>query len=165
MSLKIAWLGAAISLVIALASGGSASAQSAAGIWDMQGSATVRGAGIKETLAVTGVLTLDVGRTYTWEVDGDPLVEVGVWFQDGSRIILHTTNLLELVMAIEDELSVSLGEPVEIVPIKWSTVAGIDPRSGLLSIRDSQVIKAILLSSGMTLSLRTSTRLTGTPVP
>jgi len=165
MSLKVAWPGTVISLLIALATGAPALAQPAAGVWDLEGLATLRGAGVKETVSVTGILTLDVDRTYTLEEDGDPLLEEGVWFQDERHLFFFTTNVLELIMAMEDQLSVSLGEPVEVVPTKESTAAVIDPRTGLLSIRTSHVYKVFLLSSGMTFSARVSAKLSGTPVP
>jgi hypothetical protein len=122
----------------------------------------VKGPGGKGTFPGAGTLTLNPDRTYTLEIDGDPMVEEGVWFQDGKQIFIYVTNILELVMASEDELSVELGEPIEVVPMKSTAKCVLNPKTGLLSIKSKQLYRVIGQASGITAKLGLSTKATGT---
>ena len=162
MSSKGAWSSIAILLALALAQATPAQAQSASGAWDLLLTVKVKGPGGKGTFSETGMLILNSDRTYTLETDGDPLVEEGVWFQDGKQVFIYSTNLLELVTAIEDELSVELGEPVDVVPLRSSAKCVLNPKTGLLSLKSKQLIKVVGQVSGTTAKLGAASKATGT---
>ncbi len=162
MGSRVAWSSIVILLVLALAQSGPARAQSASGVWDMVITARGKGAGGKASFSGTGTLTLDPDRTYALETDGDPLIEEGVWFQDGKHVNLFATNILEMVIALEAEVSAQVGEPVEVIPLKSNTKCALNPNTGLLSVKTKQSVKVIGLTSGTTIKLGVTTKATGT---
>jgi hypothetical protein len=94
-----------------------------------------RAAGGKESFSGTGTLTLNPERTYTFESAVDPVIEEGAWFQDGNHVILISTNILEVVIALEAEVSARVGEPVEVIPLKSNSKCALNPNTGLLSVK------------------------------
>jgi hypothetical protein len=121
-----------------------------------------KGAGCKVRFFGTGTLTLNPDRTYTLETDGDPLIEEGVWFQDGKNVILIMTNILEMVIALEAEVTAQAGEPVEVIPLKSNSKCALNRKTGLLSVRNKMSLKVIGLTSGTTIKLGATAKATGT---
>jgi hypothetical protein len=118
--------------------------------------------GSKQSFSGTATLTLNPDRTYTLETTVDPVTEEGAWFQDGKHIILISTNILELVIALEAEVSAQVGEPVEVIPLKSKSKCAFDPNTGVLSVKSKQSVKVIGLTSGTTIKLGVNSKGTAT---
>ena len=162
MASRVVWSSIAILWALALAQAGPAHAQSASGVWDMVITGRTKGAGGNVSFSGTGTLTLNSDRTYTFETDVDPLVEEGAWFQDGNHVILISTNILEVVIALEAEVSAQVGEPVEVIPLKSNSKCALNPKTGLLTVKSKQSVKVIGLTSGTTIKLGVASKATGT---
>ena len=149
-------------LVLALVQAGPALAQSASGEWDLVITGKTKGAGGKVSFSGSGTLTLNPDRTYTIQTDVDPVIEEGAWFQDGKNVILMATNILEVVIALEAEVAAQVGEPVEVIPLKSNSKCALNPNTGLLSLKNKQAVKVIGLTSGTTIKLGVTSKITGT---
>lgn len=134
-------------------------------MWNLSGITTASALGVKETFPVTGTLMLNADRTYELEIDGDPIIEMGVWFQDRNKILLFAQNILEQILALEADIAGEVGEPVELTPTQSKLKVSINKKTDIMAIGSKARLNAFFPQSNVLLRLSTATKITGTRVP
>ena len=134
-------------------------------MWNLSDITTASALGVKETTPVTGTLMLNADRTYELEIDGNPVIEMGVWFQDRNKILLFAQNILEQILALEADIAGVVGEPVELTPAQSKGGVSINKKSGIMTISSKARLNAFFPQSNVLLRLSTATKIKGTRVP
>jgi hypothetical protein len=131
-------------------------------VWDLAGTATARIGGNAERGPISAILSLNGDRTYVLgSSEGDPLPETGAWFQDGHRLLLYQQNLLEQIVALEEQIARETEEPVELCLTRAVNKASIKNRTGILSLKSDVKFDASFPRLGLSVPFSISAKAQG----
>ncbi len=133
--------------------------------WLVTGARTTRTGKTSETRAISGSLLLNGDQTFDLDLGVAETPMRGMWFQDGTRMLLYPQNLLEQTLALERTLAARTGEPVLADLLQVRDAATSDSRTGFLLLTLDHRHTATLASSGQTLAVSSTWKLTAKPAP
>jgi len=134
-------------------------------VWTLGGTLSTRMHGRSDSANVTGRLLMSSARTYAIQIDGEPALERGVWFEHEGSFLLYPQNLLEIVQSLEQALGSREGEPISVSLLSIRAEARWDSKKGGLSLTEDARCDASFLHSHITESLSRSLRATGVTNP
>ncbi|MDP3939371.1 MAG: hypothetical protein Q8R92_14720 [Deltaproteobacteria bacterium] len=133
-------------------------------LYDLSGTATVRVGSVSQSFPVTAMLALNSDRTYLYQEDGANISDMGAWFELKGKLMLYTSNLLEQIINLEQEIGMEAMEPVQITPLKSKSRVTISPLTGVLSVRTDSSYQVFLMVSNLTVKVSTRSVMTGNPI-